>query len=173
VGNKCVVVVTRATVLMMTSVLTGPFRFWKVPVVSLHVAAVGRPELQFTDTVLGKKPVGVRVAVNWAGTPAGTVALDGARARLKSFTVTVAPLPAVNVEPATLTEPLFDIEVGLVCGVVLAMGVRIMVTVAVPPVSPVPPELSAPMLHTMVPPLGWPQALLEVEVVAETNVEPD
>src|ERR1700691_4631269 len=87
-GASCVVVVTRATVLMMRSVLTGPFRFWKLGVVSVHVAAVGRPELQATATVLGKIPVGARVAVYWAGTPAATVAVDGAILRLKSFTVT-------------------------------------------------------------------------------------
>src|SRR5579863_99043 len=168
-GDSCVVVITRWTVLMMTSVLTFPFRFWKLGVVSVQVAAVGSPELHDTVMVPVKMPVGARVAVYCAGTPAGTVAAAGATIRLKSFTVTVALAPCVNVEPATVTVPLFDKETALVSGGVLAVGVRITVTVAVPAASPVPPAFNAPMLHRTVPSLGWPQALLEVEVVAETK----
>jgi hypothetical protein len=75
---------------MIKSVLTLPFRFWKLGVVSVQVAAVGKPELQLTEMVPVKMPVGTSVAVYCAGTPAATVAADGASLRLKSFTVTVA-----------------------------------------------------------------------------------
>jgi hypothetical protein len=95
-----------------------------------------------------------------AGVPAGTVTLGGATLILKSATVALALAVAVNVDPRTVTVPLFPMEPATV-------GVRFTVTVAVAPAFKVPIE------HVTVDglPVGEPQ--LPGEVAAETKVAPE
>ena len=95
-----------------------------------------------------------------AGVPAGTVTVGGATLILKSETVALALAVEVNVDPRTVTVPLFPMEPGTV-------GVRITVTVAVAP------PLRVPIEHVNVDglPVGVPQ--LPGEVDAETKVAPD
>ena len=89
--------------------------------------------------------------------PAGTVALAGATAILKSPTVALALAVAVKLDPSTVTVPLFPSAPATV-------GVRTTVTVAVAPAFKVPIE------HVRVEglPVGVPQ--LPGEVDAETKV---
>ena len=95
-----------------------------------------------------------------AGVPATTVTLAGATLILKSATVALALAVAVNVDPRTVTVPLFPKEPATV-------GVRLTVTVAIAPAFRVPIE------HVSVDglPVGEPQ--LPGEVEAETKVAPE
>src|SRR5207245_10291401 len=75
--HKLAGVVTRAVVLMTSCRVTADplFRFvMDAPFGKVHVAPVGRPELQEREIVSGMGPVGVTVAVYVAGVPACTVA---------------------------------------------------------------------------------------------------
>ena len=95
-----------------------------------------------------------------AGVPATTVTLAGATLILKSATVALALAVAVNVDPRTVTVPLFPMEPATV-------GVRLTVTVAIAP------AFKVPMEHVSVDgvPVGEPQ--LPGEVEAETKVAPE
>ena len=125
--------------------------------VNAQAVAAGKPELQDKDTLLGNAPTGVTVTVYVAGVPAGTVALAGAKAILKSPTVALALAVALKLDPSTVTLPLFPRAPATV-------GVRTTVTVAVAPAFKVPIE------HVRVEglPVGVPQ--LPGEVDAETDV---
>lgn len=133
-------VVTRAVVLITSTVLTGPLlRFGIGFVVSVQLAPVGRPELQENETLSGKpfalaEWVGVIVAVYVAGTPAGAVAVLGETEILKSLTNADVVKDCVHVaHPCTVTDAVFPKLSVVVAGVVLAIGVSTTVAVAVAP----------------------------------------
>ena len=153
-------------VLMTNCLLCGPLLRSGIdaPFGKVQVAPVGRPELQDSATVSGIAPVGVTVTVKVVAVPArmgGEVA--GATAALKSFTVTDgAETETLTVEPVTLAVALFGSVTGPGLGVVGAVGVRTMVTVAVAP------AFRVPMLHSTSPLTTEPQ--LPGLAVAETKV---
>jgi hypothetical protein len=161
--NSCVIVVTRMVVVMTKAVLAGPWlRFGIGFVVSTQVEPVGRPE-QEMETLSGISPVGVSVAVKFAGTPAATVAVVGATVRVKSLTVTVA-LALARTDPAIPADPLLVRSTGLVDGLVWAVGTRITV------IDAVASEFRVPTLHNTRP------LLAELQVpglaVADTKLAP-
>src|SRR5579863_678815 len=132
-----------------------------------QVAPVGRAVLQESVTLPGKPlfALGVTVAVKTAGTPAGTVAVAGPTARLKSFTM-VLPLAVIRIDPLIPAAPLFpkSTEPPGVCG---ATAVSTTVTVAVAE------AFIVPILQRTVggEPLGWPQ--LPGLAAALTKVAPE
>jgi hypothetical protein len=131
-----------------------------------QVTPVGKAVLQVSDTLPGNPlfALGVTVAVNVAGTPAGTVAAAGAAAMLKSFTMALL-LEVANCRPFTLALPLLP-NSSDPPGTGGATGVTVIVMVAVAAV------FSAPMLHSTVggEPLGAPH--VPWLAVAVPNVAP-
>ena len=164
--RRSVVVVTRVVVLIMSCELCGPVLRLGMGLLfpGTHVAPVGKPLPQEIDTLSGKPlfALGVTVAVKTAGTPAGTVAVAGATASVKSFTVTLA-LAVANSDCPTKAEALLP-KLTVPPGNVGATGVTITVTVAVAA------ALRVPMLHRTVLFVGAPQ--VPGLAVAETKVAP-
>lgn len=91
------------------------------------------------------------------------MALAGDTLRLKSLTVTLE-LVVTRADPGALTDALLPRTIGVVPGVMGALGVRMTVTVEVAP------EFSVPILHTTMPPVAEPQEPGLAE--AETKVAP-
>lgn len=127
-----------------------------------QVAPVGRPLPQESEMLSGNPlfELGETVAVKIAGTPAGTVEVDGATLILKSFTVTLALALAFSDWP-TNADALFP-KLTVPPGIVGATGVRMTVTVAVAA------AFRVPMLHNTVRFTAAPQvpglAVAEIKV---------